>query len=438
MKTTTLILALAATAAFAQGPLTPPGAPAPTGKSLTEIYDKAVAAEPRILISNTSAPSGDVSGVTYRHIISQPGSYYLGSDVLASGMCGIHVGVSGVTIDLNGFRVAQIGPPETTKGVVFTQKGGALRNGFITGFETGCDFGISGGVQNEGVTAQNCGNGFIVGAGSIVRGCMVVGATRQYGFFATGSVLEGCSVSSANSTVSFSAFYLQQGAVARNCFAKDIQGVVATGFNLGYSSAESCDVERIESTGSTAFGFRGEYSRFSRCTSTYVQTGASGLTSASGFFLISSRADDCISTFNGASGTEVYGFLADFSTLTNCNAGSHYHHAFSIGSRCQVRNCIGTGATSVAGKSAFVVTQNESRIEHCEALGGGYGFNVFGSHNLLRGNTAHQATIARFSITSFNAYGPIVDATSATAAPVNGNSAPGNLGTTDPHANFSK
>ena len=51
--------------AFAQGPLTPPGAPAPTMKSLDQV-------EPRIAVNSTNTPGGADS--LYK--ITQPGSYY--------------------------------------------------------------------------------------------------------------------------------------------------------------------------------------------------------------------------------------------------------------------------------------------------------------------------------------------------------------------------
>src|SRR5688572_11138787 len=69
MKTFALValLFIAATATIiSQGPLTPPGAPAPTMKTLAQV-------EPRIIVNATNTPGED----PYTFVISQPGSYYL-------------------------------------------------------------------------------------------------------------------------------------------------------------------------------------------------------------------------------------------------------------------------------------------------------------------------------------------------------------------------
>ncbi len=69
--------------ARAAGPLTPPGPPAPTGKSLQEI-------EPRILIA--SVP----------YTISASGSYYLSNTLAVASGTAITIQANGVTLDLNG------------------------------------------------------------------------------------------------------------------------------------------------------------------------------------------------------------------------------------------------------------------------------------------------------------------------------------------------
>src|SRR5260370_6407387 len=72
---------------FAQGNLAPPGAPAPTMKSLDQI-------EARTPIS--SAP----------FTISAPGSYYLTKDLSVTTGNGITISADNVTLDLNGFTIS--------------------------------------------------------------------------------------------------------------------------------------------------------------------------------------------------------------------------------------------------------------------------------------------------------------------------------------------
>jgi hypothetical protein len=76
----------AAGTVFAQGSLTPPGAPAPILRTLTQV-------EPRTAITNIP------------YTISQPGSYYLATN-LVSASSGVTIATNGVTLDLMGFALA--------------------------------------------------------------------------------------------------------------------------------------------------------------------------------------------------------------------------------------------------------------------------------------------------------------------------------------------
>ena len=111
----------AATLAFAQGSLTPPpGAPAPTMKSLGQI-------EPRTPISSC-------------YYISSPGSYYVTTSLIGSayGAPGspyaIGIGSDNVTVDLNGFTLQ--GVPGSWSGVYIygSHTNIVVRNGNIIGW----------------------------------------------------------------------------------------------------------------------------------------------------------------------------------------------------------------------------------------------------------------------------------------------------------------
>ncbi len=111
MKTTKFLLASAAALlfavrAFAQGSLTPPGAPAPTFRTLSQV-------EPRTPIS--SIPITLTNG----------GSYYLTADLKqTNSAAGITLAASDITIDLNGF--ALIGTNGAGDGI--TRAGAILTN----------------------------------------------------------------------------------------------------------------------------------------------------------------------------------------------------------------------------------------------------------------------------------------------------------------------
>src|SRR4051812_45522951 len=102
----------------AQGLLTPPGAPAPTMKSLDQI-------EPRIAI--TSVPFNIVN----------PGSYYFTGNLIGlTNTAGIAIYSGNVTLDLNGFTLKGGGGATFYDGIAI---GGnytniTIRNGAVTGW----------------------------------------------------------------------------------------------------------------------------------------------------------------------------------------------------------------------------------------------------------------------------------------------------------------
>lgn len=177
----TASLALASTcvlhpaALFAQGSLTPPGAPAPTMKTLAQI-------EPRTPIS--AAP----------FTISAPGSYYLTANVTVTNGNGIMIAANGVTLDLNGFTISSTSPNATGFGIQL-----ASRSSDITIFNGH----IRGGVTNNGAGAFN-GPGFEYGIGYYtdppvnvrVTGVSVSGCYR-YGiilYYGNSTLVDACTV----------------------------------------------------------------------------------------------------------------------------------------------------------------------------------------------------------------------------------------------------
>jgi hypothetical protein len=118
--------------AFAQGSLTPPGAPAPTMKTLSQV-------EPRIPIA--SAP------IT----LPAPGSYYLTTNVTVSSGNAITINANNVTLDLNGFTISSTETP-AANGIGISLNG--VTNIVI------CNGQIGGGVTNNGGVYSGSGFGY--------------------------------------------------------------------------------------------------------------------------------------------------------------------------------------------------------------------------------------------------------------------------------------
>jgi hypothetical protein len=185
MVLTLLVLSTLNPTCFAQGTLTPPGAPAPTMKSLDQI-------EPRIPVDSVHTPG--VSGIEY--FITQPGSYYLTTNLAGvSGDIGIYIAASNVTLDLNGFSI--LGGPGAFFGISIGSGNAniTVRNGTISGWsiEPGIynnathvvleHLNLSGNSQGlnctndtvirDCVVSDNAVDGIVLGNNSTVTGCLV-------------------------------------------------------------------------------------------------------------------------------------------------------------------------------------------------------------------------------------------------------------------------
>ena len=186
-------LLLAPPGVFAQGTLTPPGAPAPTMKTLTQV-------EPRAPIS--SLPFN----------ITVPGAYYLVTNLTSAGG-GITIFTDGVTVDLMGFELA--GGP----GYGVSVGGGGVhtnicvRNGTIRGWSSdGVNLFGHRAVVVENVRAvKNVGNGMTVGDGAVVKNCVasfnviqgIVGGDGTTGFETVGQLELGDFRADPGETVRF-------------------------------------------------------------------------------------------------------------------------------------------------------------------------------------------------------------------------------------------
>ena len=182
MKTKLILFALVSafslqpSALHAQGALTPPGAPAPTMKTLAQV-------EPRTPIS--SAP----------FTVSNAGSYYLTTNLTGvSGSSGISINASDVTLDLAGF--ALIGVPGSLNGisVSITRTNVTVGNGTVRGWSgDGVFVNYAYRTTLRGLRAYaNGGRGIVSGTDSLVNDCTAINNGGDGISIAGGSVIRNC------------------------------------------------------------------------------------------------------------------------------------------------------------------------------------------------------------------------------------------------------
>lgn len=152
----TLACLLSALTAHAQGPLTPPGAPAPGMRSLIQV-------EPRIPITNVP------------FTISASGSYYLTQNfVNNSADSAITINASDVTVDMMGFRLSgpDVGPAKAIEQAPGFHRA-TVRNGHINLFPGGgISLGDHSAVENI-MLSDVAGAGIVVGTYSRVHAVQV-------------------------------------------------------------------------------------------------------------------------------------------------------------------------------------------------------------------------------------------------------------------------
>jgi parallel beta-helix repeat protein len=371
MKTPCILLLFAlclAKSLFGQGNLTPPGAPAPTMKSLDQIESRTPLAGP--------AP------IT----ISTAGSYYLTQNISAIGQPAIVITVSEVTLDLNGF--ALIGDNTSGKDGITIQ--GAIsdvtiRNGSITSFG---EFGINGlgalgvcvewvKVRGQGSTglalgersivvrcvAQfNNGNGISVARNSLVRECTVGNIV------ANGIVTDvGCTVADCSATQcgSYGIFALQ-GSALLNCSAYNNVGT--PGVNAGgISTTNNCALTNCSASSNT------------------TTSGMPFSNSGVGFSL----GSNCV--------------------MTNCTAANNAGDGIAFSSNCLISGNISTGN----GFAGFHATGSLNRIDGNTAMNNGGAGVAWGNDYVMRNTSGANNPNYSPPVGVFNT-GPVQTASTAT------------------------
>lgn len=472
--------------ALAQGPLIPPGSPAPTMKSLGQI-------EPRTPIS--SLP----------YTITQPGSYYLTTNLVGGATNGITVLASDVTIDLGGFTLDGNGTGASGIAAPAPQTNLVVRNGLVKRWQgtAGIDALNVLNVHVAGVqTTDNAGHGLRAGAGSRVLDCTCAGngsngvvvwdnslvartVARINGGFGiganNGSTVSDCATAGNRSH----GIVVGVGATVVNCSsqANQADGIhgswlisvihctcsqnASNGVFADYrATIQSCTVgdnggDGIASTyraviqsctvsDNAGYGIATGGGSVVKDSVARNNTGPAGILALDG-----SEISGCSSRANGGTNNADGIWAASGSTVTACSATENTGNGIIAGYGCTIR-----GNTARANKldgirfnSSCGVTGNTcdfngnggdgaglhalgqaARIEGNHCVANDRGIDVDADRNVIIRNTCGFNTVD-YDIVANNKVGVIVAAPNSGA--ISGSAGGSGVGTTDPWANIS-
>ncbi len=312
---------------LAQGSLTPPGAPAPTMKTLDQI-------EARTPIS--SLP----------YTISASGSYYLTKNLAASGgTAGITVSADNVTIDLGGFALVGGGSGGVAGiSVPNSQTNLCVRNGTVTGW------------TNGGIAAANT-------VSSLYEKLRLMANTGDAGLRAgSGSLIKDC-VATTNSGVNYAGIRAASGSTVVDCTSAGIVlGNLGTVLNstcngnsvgiivLDYCTVAHCTVSGVHDIGISA----GNYCSITHCTDS--ANGSDGIDAGLGC-----NVEACTASNNPGNGITV----SDGCTVRSCTVRGNHLSGIAVGSNCYVvaNTCDSNNTSSTNLQAGIVALGTGDRIE---------------------------------------------------------------------------
>jgi parallel beta-helix repeat protein len=369
------LLIINASSLFAQGPLTPPGAPGPLMKTLEQV-------EPRTPIS--SLP----------FTITRPGSYYLTTNLTGGAGHGIIISNSDVVVDLNGF-VLRGG---TGNGVMAPPLASNIwiRNGTIREWAGLAISNLQASASGvERVTAiANGREGIRLGASAIIRDCTILFSGSTAIRVGADSHIEGCTVSSNSAGQIID---LGSRSVIKDC-------IVTRNFGDGINTADGC--------------------RVSNCTSS---------SNSRGIFLGNNcLAENCIVQGNTSIGIRTFNFnvVRDCQVIANGGDG-----IFAVTHNVLINNlCHANGTSTNGGAGIRMVGGTGTRIEGNSVNLNSWGIRVESTNNIIIRNFA-SLNDTNYSIVASNRVGTIVNAPASGA--INGSTGGLGVGTTDPWANIS-
>jgi hypothetical protein len=182
----------------------------------------------------------------YPYQIKEAGSYRLsGNLVVSSGANAIHITVSNVTLDLNGFTISGPGSSAISSGSA-PITAVSIRNGTISGLVTGVDLGNCTGCSIQQMIIENGPNGINVGPGALVSSNLITGVTQ--GFVLGNGIVTGVYSTIVGNTVTASTYGIQA-ASNSTVSGNTVSNSYSVAINVGIYSTVSANTATNSNTG---------------------------------------------------------------------------------------------------------------------------------------------------------------------------------------------
>lgn len=334
----TILFLLPAALSHAQGPLTPPGAPAPTMKSLDQI-------EARIPVQSLAASAP--------YTITQPGSYYLTANITVGNGNAIIIDSDDVSLDLNGFTI---------------------RSNYIGGGHSGAA--ITTNVTHARLTVRN---GSIVSGTSVPASGPPINAGFAYGIGAVVTFTES-SVTNVHIRGVNTGIYLQQSGMVERCTVSNCGNFGILTSSIGDSTANLCfgkalsAAERITNCSGTSTASIGL-----ECVKNV--SNSSGVSSTSTGIYCGGSATNCSGTSNTGIGLYCVENASNSSGTSSLNAG-----LTCLGN---VSNCNGTSSSGYG-----IFCEGNATNSTGKSVTGGNGLLVGGTASFCRGGRPSGTAIS--------------------------------------------
>lgn len=387
----------------AQGPLTPPGGPAPSMKALDQVASTGIA----INATNTPGNASD------EFVISSAGSYYLTGNLVVVKPNGIHVTASAVTIDLNGFQISQLSG-SGGNGILIDAGllNSAVRNGTVKRFNAGIDANGSLGGKFVQLTAtecaavglragdgwqingceahQNLGTGIATGLGCAIVNCIATNNASTGIYVGGGSTITDCVSNFNTGGLPFDA---GTGCTIANCTANGNSGSGVAAINAADGcTIVHCAVSYNTSSNASSYGiFVAQVGTILGCTVEFSSSSTGTFNGSTGVGIYGGRGSiikDCTSAYNLGDGIQLGGIgtvsgctassngiggvgsgisVGNDSQILACNVGSNGKHGVQTGQRSQVIDCnVNFNGTGAIG--AGILADQRAVVRHCSAV----------------------------------------------------------------------